>query len=178
MGRRTAIKGELYFVTLTVVDWIDVFTQRKYFDLIIANLEYCRKKKGLRIFSYVIMTNHLHMICSSNEESLTKLLGHFKSYTAKVLLEEIKRDANPKRRSMFIKRFEAAGDINQSNLKYQFWQNGSYPVILFSDRVIAQKIDYIHYNPVKAGYVNEAAHYAYSSAHPYSPLEMDLLEQD
>lgn len=72
---KTAIKpNELYFITLTIVDWVDIFTRRIYFDLIIDNLSYCQNQKGLEVFEYVIMTNHVHMICRGKDKPLSDIL--------------------------------------------------------------------------------------------------------
>ena len=60
--RRTTHNGEFNFITLTVVDWVDVFTRAEYRDFIIQCLEHCQKNKGLDIYAYVIMTNHLHLV--------------------------------------------------------------------------------------------------------------------
>ena len=59
---RKTTPDELFFVTLTVMGWIDLFTRAIYKDIIVRNLQYCQKKEKLEIFCYVIMTNHLHMI--------------------------------------------------------------------------------------------------------------------
>lgn len=64
---RTASTDELYFVTLTVTDWIDIFTRRIYSDLIIENLTYCQQHKGLNIYAYFIMTNHIHLVANAAE---------------------------------------------------------------------------------------------------------------
>ena len=65
MSRRHKVHfpNDLYFVTLTIVGWIDIFTRRDYCDIIIENLKYCKEHKGLTIYAYVIMSNHMHMIC-------------------------------------------------------------------------------------------------------------------
>ncbi|WP_205411340.1 hypothetical protein [Mucilaginibacter pineti] len=68
--------------------------------------------------------------------------------------------------------FELAGKQNPQNKHHQFWQNGNYPVLLYSPDFIQQKIDYIHNNPVKAGFVGSAHEYWYSSANPDSPLSI------
>lgn len=75
---------ELYFVTLTVTDWIDVFTRRFYndFDFIINNLIYCQNNKGLNVYAYVIMTNHIHLVAPCRKRFSRKLLRNFKTYTS------------------------------------------------------------------------------------------------
>ncbi|MBB5397453.1 transposase [Mucilaginibacter sp. AK015] len=170
---RTAPTNELYFVTLTVVDWIDVFTRRIYNDLIIDNLTYCQKHKKLHICEYVLMTNHLHMIARVEDGSLGDVLRDFKTFTSKALIKLIAGNLQESRRDWMLTAFEKAGKANHLNVYHQFWQNGNYPVLLYSAAVIEQKTKYIHDNPVRAGFVGSAHEYWYSSANPESPLIVD-----
>ena len=169
---RNASTDELYFVTLTVTDWIDVFTRRLYNDFIIENLTYCQQHKNLNIYAYVIMPNHIHMVANVTDGSLGDVLGHFKTYTSKRLFEMIRDNPLESRREWMVKAFEKAGKFNNANEHHQFWQNGNYPVVLFTPAVIDQKIDYIHENPVRAGFVGSAHEFWYSSANPESPLRI------
>jgi putative transposase len=169
---RNASTDELYFVTLTVVDGINVFTRRYYKDFIIENLAFCQQKKNLNIYAYVIMTNHIHIVANVTDGSLGDVLGHFKTYTSKRLFAMIANNTQESRRDWMIKAFEHAGRYNPVNEKHQFWQNGNYPVVLYSLPVIEQKIDYTHENPVRAGFVGSAHEYWYSSANPESPLKI------
>ena len=86
MSKTASQPNELYFVTLTIVDWIDVFTRVLYFDFIIDNLDFCQRKKKLEVYEYVIMTNHIHMICLGRDKPLSDILRDFKTFTSKVLL--------------------------------------------------------------------------------------------
>src|SRR5471030_3124668 len=151
--QRNASTDELYFVTLTVVDWIDVFTRRQYNDFIIENLAFCQQHKKLNIYTYVIMTNHIHMAANVTDGSPGDVLGQFKSYTSKKLFEMIANNTQESRREWMIKAFERAGKYNPLNENHQFWQHGNYPVLLYSPAVIEQKIDYTHENPVRAEFV-------------------------
>ena len=169
---RNASTDELYFATLTVVDWIDVFTRREYSDFIIENLHYCQQHKNLNIYAYVIMTNHIHLVANVTDGSLGEVLGRFKSYTSKKLFAMIGNNPTESSREWMIKAFEHAGKYNPLNENHQFWQNGNYPVLHYSPAVIDQKIDYIHENPVRAGFVGSAHEYWYSSANPESPLKI------
>ena len=169
---RNASTDELYFVTLTVVNWIDVFTRRIYNDFIIENLTWCQQNKKLNIYAYVIMTNHIHLVASVTDGSLGDVLGNFKTYTSKELFKMIKSNEQESRRNWMLRSFEFAGKYNPLNEHHQFWQNGNYPVLLYSAAVIDQKIDYIHENPVRAGFVGSAHEFWYSSANPESPLKV------
>ena len=169
---RNASTDKLYFVTLTVTNWIDVFTRRLYNDFIIESLDHCRQHKKLNIYAYVIMTNHIHMVANVSDGALGNVLRDFKTYTSKELVKMIRDNPTESRKEWMLKKFEIAGKYNPLNVYHQFWQNGNYPVLLYTPAVIDQKIDYIHENPVRAGFVGSAHEFWYSSANPESPLQV------
>ena len=78
-----------HFITATVVDWIDIFTRQVYRDIVIESLEYCIKNKGMLLYGYVIMSNHIHLIIQSEHGKLSDLIRDFKQFTAKNILEKI-----------------------------------------------------------------------------------------
>jgi putative transposase len=125
---RNASTDELYFVTLTVTDWIDVFTRRLYNDFIIENLAWCQQYKKLNIYAYVIMTNHIHMVANVTEGSLGDVLGHFKTFTSKELFKLIAGNKQESRRNWMIKAFEHAGKCNPLNTNLNF---GKTVIILY-----------------------------------------------
>lgn len=81
----------MFFITITVIDWVDVFTREEYKNLIVESLDFCRRKKGLCIYAWVLMTNHLHLIVSHNidKEHLANVIGDFKKFTAKKVIKAI-----------------------------------------------------------------------------------------
>ena len=81
-----------HFITATVVDWIDVFSRKNYRDCIIECLDFCIKNKGMIVYGYVIMSNHIHLIIQSNEGKLSDLIRDFKKFTAKSILEKIQTE--------------------------------------------------------------------------------------
>ena len=75
---------ELYFMTDTVIDWIDIFTRPTYKHIIIESLQYCQEQKGLTIYAWVLMSNHLHTIVSSEENvKIGDIWRDFKKFTSK-----------------------------------------------------------------------------------------------
>ncbi|AFM02683.1 transposase [Bernardetia litoralis DSM 6794] len=86
---RKTYEGGLFFITLTVAGWIDVFTRKEYADILVESLEFCKKEKQLAIFAYVIMPSHIHLIVRRNEGLLSDWLRDFKSHTAKKIIKEI-----------------------------------------------------------------------------------------
>ncbi len=168
-------EGGLFFVTLTVVGWIDIFTRRIYSDLIIDNLNFCISNKGLEVYSYVIMPSHLHMVASVNEGLLTSDLRDFKSYASLQIIKSIKENPKECRLVWLLFMFEWYGKRNNHNVNYQFWIQNNHPIDLFSHQITKQKVEYIHQNPVVAGIVSEPEHYVYSSAHPFNRLRLEAL---
>ena len=165
--------NQVYFVTLTVINWIDVFTRREYKDFIVNCLEFCRKNKGLEIYSFVIMSNHIHMIVRSRELPLGDVLRDFKTFTSKELFKSIKSYPKESRRKWMTDAFEAAGVFNPLNKKHQFWQNLNYPILIDNQKTFQIKQNYIHQNPVRAGFVVNDFEYLYSSASEFCPLTID-----
>ncbi|MFV8357165.1 REP-associated tyrosine transposase [Flavobacterium sp. XS1P32] len=153
-------------MTFTVVDWIDVFTRQTYKDVIIKSLDYCIHNKGMILYGYVIMSNHIHMIIQSQEATLSDLIRDFKKFTAKSILEKI-QNSPESRREWMLERFKLATESHSRNKNYQFWQYGNHPEEVYSNKFMWTKLDYIHLNPVRAGIVEKASHYIYSSASNY-----------
>lgn len=169
-GYRIGDQRELHFLTLTVVGWIDVFTRREHRDIIIESLDYCRKNKGLEIFAYVIMSNHLHVIARAKETTnLSDILRDFKKYTSKAIIRAIGEEPES-RREWMLSLFKMAVKENPGDAHHHFWQRGNHPVELDNIKIIDQKINYIHDNPVKAGLVENPEDYLYSSARNYAGL--------
>ncbi len=135
--------GKLYYVTLTVVGWIDVFTRKEYVYDLMKNIQYCQKDKGLELYAYVIMSNHLHMVARSNKQPLNILLGNFKSYTSKQLVKQIEENSRESRKEWLMHMFKFYGKGNSQNEEVQFWQNGNHPIELWSNEMINQKINYL-----------------------------------
>jgi REP element-mobilizing transposase RayT len=166
----------LYFVTLTTVGWIDIFTRAMYCDEIIKNLNYCIDNKGLKVFAFCIMHSHIHLIAKCDEGiNLSDVLHDFKSYTAKRILKMIEESDAESRREWLLYMFEFYGKKSAHNVKYQFWQHNNHAFDLFSNKFIDQKVNYIHNNPVEARIVTEAHFYIYSSANEFTDLKLAEL---
>jgi len=110
------------------------------------------------------MPSHIHLIFRANKEDPTSLLRDFKKYTAKKVIEVIEENPQESRKEWLLWMFERAGKKNGNISKYQFWQHNNKPIELWSTAVIRQKLNYIHNNPVKAGFVTEPTQWKYSSA--------------
>ncbi len=166
----------IYFVSFAVVEWIDVFTRVEYKNIVVDSLTYCQKKKGMEIFAWVIMTNHIHLVFRiTNEGKPEQVLGDFKRFTSKKIVEAIQENSSESRREWMLEQFKNAAQNSSNVSQYQFWRHDNRPIELWSNHVIDEKIEYVHQNPVKAGMVDYTEDYLYSSAKDYAG-EKGLLE--
>jgi putative transposase len=168
-----------YFLTFQVVDWVDIFSREIYRNIILDSFKFCRSEKGLQIWAYVIMTNHVHCILSAKNGNLSDLIRDFKRFTATKILDTI-QTINESRKDWMLKRFEFAARHHCRNGKYQFWTHENHPIELISHKFINEKLNYIHLNPVKAGWVDKPEDWLYSSQRNYQYLpaliEIDVMD--
>ena len=148
----------IHFITSTIVEWLPVFTSQEYFEILVQSIQYCQSQKDLKIFIYVIMENHFHLICQS--ENLSKTLQSIKRHTSKIILEQLATD----QKDWQLNLFRYYKKKHKKSSQYQVWQEGLHPKQIISDEMFRQKADYIHENPVRRGYVELPEHCYYSSA--------------
>ncbi len=165
-----------YFLTFTVIDWVDIFTRKIYRDTLISSLDFCRKEKGLQVWGYVIMTNHMHCILSARNENLPDVIRDYKRFTATTILNTIPIIPES-RKDWLMKRFEFSAHKNERNSQHQFWTHDNHAEIILSQSFFFQKLKYIHMNPVHAGWVDKPSDWLYSSARNHDGLE-GLIEID
>ncbi|MCP4125098.1 MAG: transposase [Bacteroidetes bacterium] len=166
-----------YFVTLTVVSWIDVFTRDVYREAFINSLKYCQFHKGLIVYAYCIMTNHIHLIIGTTDKPMQYILRDLKSYTSRVIRELIShRDTRESRHRWMVDIFKQAGHKNSNNNEWQFWQQHNHPIELWDSYMVDQKLSYVHNNPVAAGHVLRAEDWRCSSAAAYSGVADSSIE--
>lgn len=171
-------KDGIYFLTSTIVGWVDVFTRKIYRDIILESFTFCREKKNLRLHAYVIMSNYIHWIASAaNGTELDGLVRDFKTFTSKKIIATIQENETESRKEWMLNLFGFAGRTHTDNKEFKFWQSGNHPVNIYSDEFFEQKCNYIHNNPVRAGWVAQPEDYIYSSARDYQGLK-GLIEID
>jgi REP element-mobilizing transposase RayT len=157
----------VYFLTLTVVGWVDAFMRPEHKELLVNSLNYCVEHKGLEIFAYVIMSSHVHMIVRAKNENLSMVIRDFKKYTSRNIIKDI-QNSGESRREWILEIFKSGGDKQKSKSKHQVWQYNNHAEEVYSPEFTLAKIKYIHQNPIEAGLVSRAEHYNYSSAIDYS----------
>lgn len=160
--------GYAYYLTLTIEEWIDVFTRPIYKHIIVDSLNYCIATKGLEIYCWCLMSSHLHLVASASEGSnLSDILRDFKKYTSKAIVQTIK-DAPESRRDWMLNLFWYAGKNNKKIKYFKVWQDGNDAQEIHTTYFLEEKMNYIHNNPVKAELVGRPENYLYSSARDYS----------
>jgi REP element-mobilizing transposase RayT len=158
----------LYFISYATVYWIDVFIREEYKNIWIESIKFCQEKKGLEVYAYCLMTSHVHMIIGSGSKPLADTVRDTKKHTSETITAAIKEHNQESRKEWMTWMFERAAAKNSNNTKHQFWQQHNMPIEITSADMMQQKLDYIHMNPVVAGFVDEPHYWKYSSAIDYA----------
>lgn len=151
-------------MSFAVVYWLDVFIRRKYQDIIVDSLNYCIKEKGMEVYCWCLMPNHMHMIFRAKNNNPTYILRDFKTFTSKQLQKAIAENPKESRKKWLLLMMREAGSQNSNVKNSQFWQQNNQQTELWNNKIIDQKVNYIHKNPVVAGFVNEPWEWRLSSA--------------
>ena len=158
--------GAVYFITCTVTKWVDIFTRETYTDIVVSRINHCEENKGLIIYGYVIMSNHVHLLIQARNENLSDILRDFKKFTSQTIIRTLVDNKNESRRDWMLWLFKETDE--NKNVSYQFWQGDNHPELCYHLNFMWQKLEYIHNNPVKAGLVHKAEEYVNSSAADYA----------
>ena len=150
-----------HFLTFTVLNWLPIFTRPDTVQIILDALTWRQNHKEVKVYSFVILENHMHCILQAPD--LQQQVHDFKAFTAKEILRYLKENNI----HILLEQLSFYKKSHKTDSNYQFWQEGSHPQLIQSKEMLRQKLDYIHLNPVKRGYVDEAMHWRYSSARNY-----------
>ena len=150
-----------YFITATVIDWLPVFSNPHIAQIVLDTLGFLQEKNRLIIYAYVLMENHIHLIVSS--EDLSRQIGSFKSYSARKCIDYYTKQNN----DYILQQLAIKKPTNRKDRKYQFCQEGLQPKQIQGEEMMRQKVEYIHMNPIRRGFVDTPEHWRYSSARNY-----------
>ena len=159
----------VYFITCTINQWVDVFTRKEYVDILLNSLRYCQKQKGLEIFSWVVITNHIHLIISTHKDNLSNIIRDFKKFTASQIVNAILENTKESRKSWLLWLLKKDDEIT-------FWQEGYHGEEITSINFFNVKQDYIRFNPVQAGLIKKEEEFLYSSCGQIYGVRKGLLE--
>ena len=110
------------------------------------------------LYAYEILENYFHLVVSGS--TLSNVMQSLKRHTSRQIIQVLKTH----RKEWVLNQLSFYKKKYKSESTYQVWQEGFHPELIQSDDMLVQKIEYIHYNPVKRGYVDEAEHWRYFSA--------------
>lgn len=156
------LNNNVYFLTLTVKNWFYIFDRHDRWNILAGSLDFCRKHKGLKIYEFVFMLNHIHLIVKSPDVS--GFLRDFKQFTAKRIRRNIQEN-EPTIEQIFL----------DTEGRFELWKKTNMPKLVETEEFFLQKAEYIRANPVRKNYVMHPEDWYWSSANPYCELETDEL---
>ncbi|MFZ1371563.1 MAG: transposase, partial [Ferruginibacter sp.] len=119
-----------HFITFSVVGWVDVFSREQYKELFVESLKYCQENKGMSLHAWVIMTNHVHLIISSQTNKIENIVRDLKKFTSKQIITAIQENPTESRKEWMLNMFSYTGKNNSNNKEYQFWKQDYHPIEL------------------------------------------------
>lgn len=146
----------IYFLTMTVLNWYYLFDRHNRWNILADSLMWCIDNKNLKVFAYVFMLNHIHLIVDSTD--IAGFIRDFKKFTSKQIKQNLV-NTEPQVLSLF-----------EVGTSYQFWQKTNMPLLIETEKFLVQKINYIHNNPVRKHYVEKPEYWYWSSANPNSQI--------
>jgi len=160
------LNGGTYFFTFTVKNWCYILDRYGRWDIIGNSLEWFQKNKKIKLFAFVFMINHIHLIINSTDS--IGFARDFKRFTTQKILENIKQ-FEPNMLRIF----------QSKNSNFEIWSKTNMPEIIETERFFQQKTDYILNNPVKRNYVINAEDWYWSSANKLCRLKInDIYEEN
>ena len=147
------------FITITCLNWIPLLKEDRFKDIIIESLSFLSRSNRVSVYAFVIMSNHMHLIWQiMGENERQDVQRDFLKFTGQQILKILRNEKSPLQDELLV---------NAKDRKFQVWERNSLSIPLWSDRVMSQKLDYIHNNPVKAQLCRCPEDYKYSSASFY-----------
>ena len=162
-----------YYITSVTHNRLPVFRTNKLKQITCEAVNEARKSGGFLIFAYVIMPDHFHIITDGSRKA-SDTLRFLNGITAHRIIKYLKE--NNFSSSLDKLRHET----KKREYKYSLWEHHSNTFLITSESTFVQRVNYIHLNPVRAGMVERAEDYLYSSARIWRrmPLENEPLEVD
>ena len=150
-----------YYSTCTITHWVPVFQKDIYFQIIVDSLKFCQMNNSLILHGYVIMPTHLHIITSTGiKVSLPEIMRDLRHFTSTQIIKTLEDENN----HLYTDLFQTVANKRELDQKYKVWQDEYHPIALKSGTWFNQKLDYMHYNSVRKGFVERPEQWKYSSA--------------
>ncbi|MDR9416638.1 MAG: transposase [Gracilimonas sp.] len=150
-----------YLLTSSFVHGLPLFSKPEIVQYVIEAIKHHQSQNELKVYAWCIMENHFHLI--AEQEDLKTCMQSIKSYTAKQILDLLKSRNN----QLYLKQLAFSRKRGKKESVYQVWQEGYHPKQISTEKMLNQKVNYVHFNPVKRGYVDKPEDWRYSSARDY-----------
>lgn len=154
------------FFTATINKWQNLLSEDENKDVVLDSLKYFCNTYRIKLYAYVIMPNHIHLILELlGDETETDFQRDFLKFTAQQMIKRL----------IFLDREEELINYKstQADRIYQIWQRRPKWVEVANELILKQKVDYIHDNPLQEKWklVFSPKDYQFSSASFYSDNE-------
>jgi REP element-mobilizing transposase RayT len=156
--------GYPYFLTCTIMGWLPVFTRPESVQIVFKSWIHLASESDFRLYGYVVLENHLHLIASA--PNLANVIKSFKMFTARQIIDLLEAHGA----KVLLRQLRTLKLRHKTDSEYEVWEEGSKPKQIGNDEMMRQKLEYIHNNPVKRGYVDDPMHWRYSSARNYAGM--------
>jgi REP element-mobilizing transposase RayT len=153
--------GELYFYTATILNWKPLLQADDFKQIVLDSLAYLVKDQKIKVYGFVIMPNHIHLIWENITANGKEMpYTSFMKFTGHQFLTELRRT-----NSNMLEQFK----VNRNSRAHQFWQRNALPIRLYDRKILEQKLNYIHLNPLQEHWslVSDPNDYYYSSCSFY-----------
>lgn len=172
--KRLQIEGHIYYITTVIYKFLPVLTTPSFVLPVLDSLNFYKFKHQVKLLGYVIMPDHLHLlIWPYGESSISDFMRDFKKFTA----SRIVRQAEVEKRQDLLAAFVQAGQ-ETGRSEHKVWQDSFWDKIIYTEKFLRQKLNYMHRNPIRAGRVTELDAYPYSSYRNYVHDDQSFIEID
>lgn len=165
MGRsryRVVEEGRCYFITSSTLRWLPLFAVPSLAEIIIDSLNFLHQEGRIKIHAWVLMETHLHLVATS--QNMSGEMRKAKSYTARRIVDCLKKEGPV----FLLDQLRFFKKRHKDQQIHQVWQEGIHPKMIMDERMFGKTIEYVHYNPVKRGYVDSPEQWRYSSSRDYA----------
>lgn len=168
------LDGYIYYLTIVIYNRLTLFVRPSFVIPIYDSLNFYRYKQAYKILGYVIMPDHLHLlIWPYGKATISDIMRDFKKFTAVRLI----RQAEAEQKQEWLEQFHRAGNETERS-DNKVWQDDYWDKLVFTEKFLRQKLNYIHRNPLRAGLADDLDAYPYSSYRNYVHNDHSLMEID
>jgi putative transposase len=164
MGRsryRVVEDGRSYFITSSTIHWLPLFAVPALAEIVMDSLNFLQQQGRIKLHAWVLMETHFHLVATSQD--MSGEMRKVKSYTARRIVDCLKKEGP----AFLLNQLRFLKKRHKDQQMHQVWQEGVHPKMIMDERMLGKTIEYVHYNPVKRGYVDTPEHWRYSSARDY-----------